>query len=70
MLSALVAGLHCDTLSSIGVTISDIFDKYFGKFQKILSKKILSKIFENFENFFENFEKYFKKSRKLFQKIS
>ncbi len=53
---------HCDVLSSISVSYSNIFKKYLGKFQEIHSKKILIKIFENIENnFFEKFREVFRK---------
>ncbi len=43
--------LQCDTLSNVRVRYSDNFEKYFRKFHEILSKKISSKIFENFEEY-------------------
>ncbi len=61
--------IHRNTLSSIRVNGSDIFEKCFGKFQEILHKKNSRKIFKISRNFFlENFE-HFKKSQKLFWEI-
>ncbi len=37
--------VYLDTLSSVNVNCSDIFEEYFKKFQEILSEKILGKIF-------------------------
>ncbi len=50
--------------------ISDIFEKYFGKFQKIYSKKISDNILETFENCFGILWKNLGKFLEIFQKVS
>ncbi len=47
--------IHRDMLSSVSTSCLHIFKVYFENFQEIFSKKISSKIFENFENFFGKF---------------
>ncbi len=67
-LIALVVGsytVHSDILSRLSKSCSDIFEKYFRKFQKILFKKFSSKIFDNCENFFREFQEVFRKISKI-----
>ncbi len=53
--------INSDTLS-VSASCSDIFEKFFVKFQEILSKKVLRKILsisKNLENYSKQFREIF-----------